>query len=243
VALRPLVVCYHNVLDAWAHQLAVTPRAFERQLAALVRRGFHPIRAAEVLRRPRRGLHVTFDDAYRGVLNAVPVLERLGLHATVFVSTSFADEGGRPLDVPELADDVARHPDHLRTLTWDELRGLVERGVEIGSHTVGHPHLPGLADAELTRELTESRRRVEDELGRPCPFLAYPYGEHDARVQAAVGRAGYEAAFALWPGSSPTNRFALPRVDIYRGDSLVRAMVKTSFVKPYASAILERIRG
>lgn len=238
---RPLVLCYHSVSDEWEHALAVTPRAFERQLRSLLRRGFRPLPAASLQEGPRRGLHVTFDDAYRTVLEALPTLRRLGLPATVFVSTAFA-ESGRPLDVPELAAEAEAHPGHLATMTWDELRGIARDGVEIGSHTVSHPHLPRLSDAELDRELRDSRARVEDELGSPCRLLAYPYGEHDERVQASARRAGYEAAFALAEGSDRANRHALPRIDLYRRDSLLRATLKTSFVKPHGSALLARVR-
>ena len=64
-------------------------------------------------------------------------------------------------------------------MTWDELRALAERGVEIGSHTLTHPHLPLLSDEELLRELGDSREQFEAELNRPCRYLAYPYGEND----------------------------------------------------------------
>jgi peptidoglycan/xylan/chitin deacetylase (PgdA/CDA1 family) len=239
---RPLVLCYHAISDGWEHALAVTPRAFARQLRSLVGRGYRPLAADRLLLGPRRGLHVTFDDAYRSVLSALPTLRALGLPATIFVSTGFADEG-RPLDVPELAAEAAAHPDELATMRWDELRAIAGDDVEIGSHTVSHPHLSRLSDAELDDELAASRARVEDELRRPCRFFAFPYGEHDARVQAAVRRAGYEAAFALGAGSDRANPFALPRSDLYRRDSLLRATLKTSFVKPHGSALLARLRA
>jgi peptidoglycan/xylan/chitin deacetylase (PgdA/CDA1 family) len=240
--VKTLVVCYHSVSDEWEHSLAVTPRAFERQLVSLLRRGFRPVPPDALLDGRRRGLYVTFDDAYTDVLAAIPVLERLRLHATVFAATSFADDG-RPLAVPELADEAAALPERLATMTWDDLRALVERGFDVGSHTVSHPHLPQLSDAELDRELGDSRARMEDELRRPCRLLAYPYGEHDARVQAAARRAGYEAAFALWAGASSANPYALPRIDFYRRDSLLRATLKSSFLKPHASALLSRLRA
>jgi peptidoglycan/xylan/chitin deacetylase (PgdA/CDA1 family) len=236
-----LVLCYHSVSDEWSHPLAVRRRAFERQLASFRRRGFRPITAKELTDGARSGLHVTFDDAYRDILDAVPVLEGLGLHATVFAATSFA-RTGRPLDVPELAAQAAAQPERIQTMNWDELRELAERGVEIGSHTVTHPHLTRLSDAEVQRELADSRAEIEDELGRPCTLLAYPFGEHDARVQDIAQRCGYAAAFALWAGSSPGRRYALPRIDIYRRDSLLRATLKTSFLKPPASALLARAR-
>jgi peptidoglycan/xylan/chitin deacetylase (PgdA/CDA1 family) len=55
--------------------------------------------------------------------------------------------------------------------------------------------MPGLSDAELARELTDSRAALEDALGEPVTGFAYPYGAWDARCAAAVKAAGY--AYAL----------------------------------------------
>lgn len=237
----PLVVCYHSVSDHWPHALAVTTRSFERQLRSLLLRGYRPVPADGLLGSSPRGLHVTFDDAFRDVLDVVSAMRTLGVEATVFASTSFADEG-RVFDIPELADEAATHRERLATMSWDDLRELGALGFEVGSHTVTHAHLPELGDEELDRELVDSRARIQDELGRPCRLLAYPYGEHDARIQAAARRAGYDAAFALWAGSDLGNAYAYPRIDFYRRDSQLRARLKTSFLKPHASALLERMR-
>jgi len=224
---RGLVLCYHAVSDGWPHALAVGPLAFERQLRDVLRRGFRPGRAEDVVDGRKRLLHVTFDDAYRSVAAAFPTLERLSVPATVFACPGFAD-GGRPLAVPELADEAAAYASELATMDWDALRSLAARDVEIGSHTVSHAHLTQLGDDELRRELVESRERLEDGLGRPCRFVAYPYGDDDPRVHAAARAAGYEAGFALPGAESPVDRFALPRVGIYRRDGRARAALKTS---------------
>jgi peptidoglycan/xylan/chitin deacetylase (PgdA/CDA1 family) len=225
---RPLVLCYHAVSDDWPHGLAVSLAALERQLRAALARGYRPGRAADVVDGRSRILHVTFDDAYRNVADAVPVLERLGVHATVFACTAFADRGGAPLAVPELEAEVARHPGELDTMTWDELRAVEERGVAVESHTVSHPHLTQLGDEELRRELVESKERIEAELGRPCRFVAYPYGHDDARVHEAARGARYDAAFALPGSEAPYDRYALPRVGVYRKDTRARFALKAS---------------
>lgn len=244
--LGPLVLCYHAVSETWDHALSVRPADFERQLRSIVSRGFRGVSAGDALGTTGRSVHVTFDDAYKSVANALPVLEQLGLPATVFACADYADTG-RPLAVPELAAEGAAHPDELATMDWDELRALAERGVEIGSHTVSHPHLPQLSDAEIDRELRESRTQIEDELARPCRIVAYPYGEHDARVRAGAQRAGYDAAHSL-ASQTPRKeggRFAVPRIDLYRGDGVVVTTLKTSILRnPVVSALgLVRRRG
>ena len=241
---RALVLCYHAVSDSWPDQLAVPARLLEEHLTSLLRRGYRPVTARDALAGRARSLHVTFDDAYKSVANGLAVLERLRIPATVFACSGYAEDG-RPLDVPELAAEARAYPEELATMSWDELRDLADRGVEIGSHTVSHPHLTRLSDAELDRELTDSRARLEDELRRPCPLLAYPYGENDARVRAAARKAGYAAAFALRESFASADAFALPRVDLYQRDTSLRARLKTSLlprIPPRVTTLLRRRR-
>jgi peptidoglycan/xylan/chitin deacetylase (PgdA/CDA1 family) len=237
---RLVVLCYHAVSDRWTHGLAVPLAAFERQLAAMRDRGYRPAPLDVALDPGAKGFHVTFDDAYRSVADALPALERAGAAATVFACTGYADANGAPLAIAELEDQVAQFPGELDTMDWDALRALVERGVDVQSHTVSHAHLTRLGDDELRRELAESKQRLEDELGRPCRFVAYPYGEDDARVHAAAHAAGYEAAFSLRGDARGTDRYALPRVDIYRKDTRLRFALKAS---PAIRAAALRLRG
>jgi peptidoglycan/xylan/chitin deacetylase (PgdA/CDA1 family) len=217
-SFRPLTLCYHRVSTAEPHRLAVSADQVDEHVRSLLRRGYRPATAEAVVGESGKVLHVTFDDAFRSIVSALPALERLGAPATVFVCSGFAEDG-RPLRVPELGDVVDAAPSEFATMRWDELRELAERKLEIGSHTVNHPHLPQLEDAELDRELRESRERIADELRRPCRFFAYPYGDNDARVRRAVRRVGYEAAFALTVARATP--FALPRVDLYWNDTLI----------------------
>jgi|SRR5829696_141068 len=240
---RPLVLCYHAVSDRWADPLAVSPSAFADQLGALLRLRWRPVTATQVLDNRARSLHVTFDDAYRSVATAaLPVLERLGVPATVFACSHHARDG-RILDVLELRDRMGAHPEELRTMDWDALRDLAARGVEIGSHTVSHAHLPELSDFELRRELHDSREAIEAELGRPCRFLAYPYGEDDPRVHAAARVAGYAGAYTLRRKSGGLDPFTVPRVDVYRGDGMGRFALKASPLYRPGAALLERVRS
>jgi peptidoglycan/xylan/chitin deacetylase (PgdA/CDA1 family) len=227
MAFRPLVLCYHAVSDLWDDPLAVAPAAIERQLRMLLRTGFVPIRADEALANRARTMHVTFDDAYRNVGAVVPVLERLGVWSTIFACSDYAAEGRR-LDVPELTHRQGAFPGELETMTWETLREVSAAGVEIGSHTASHAHLPALGDAELMRELSESRERIEDELRRPCRLLAYPYGEDDERVRTAARKAGYTTAFTLRWRDAGVCPHALPRVGVFRGDGMLRFALKAS---------------
>jgi peptidoglycan/xylan/chitin deacetylase (PgdA/CDA1 family) len=172
-----------------------------------------------VLRRFRR-LRITFDDAFRSAATVFPELETLGLVPTIFVCTAYARVGA-PLAIRELAGDDR---DQLATMTWDELRAHGERRIVVGSHGVSHAHLTELDDEELRCELRDSKQEIEDELGRPCAELAYPYGEHDGRVRAATRQAGYERAYGL--RESGRDPYGLPRLDLYRRHTPTRAVLR-----------------
>ena len=122
----------------------------------------------------------------------------------------------------ELVDDLERRaggptrPAWDAMMTWEDLTELANAGHEIGSHTLTHPILPNCTDAEIEREVTESKRLLEKHLDRPITSFAYPNGDCDLRSVEAVRRAGYRQAVTVrWgpnrPGAAP---FELHRCDI-----------------------------
>ena len=236
------VLCYHVVSDTWDHPLAVRQAMLERQIAAALRWGWQPAGVFDVAAGKPRAFHVTFDDGYRSILRALPALERFGLRPTVFVCTDYAAEG-RLLDLPPLDGLAAEHRHELATLQWDELRELAERGVEIGSHSCTHPDLRKLSTTELWREVRGSRDEIEGALGRRCSFFAYPYGQSDRRVQDAVERAGYDAAFGLVGAGKLGGAFGIKRVEPSRRDGDLIIAFKGSTAWPLVSPPLRRVRS
>lgn len=222
--------------EEWEHHLAVRYTSFEQQVRSLLGRGFRPRSAIEALRVGGRSFHITFDDAFRDILGSLALLRTLSVPATVFACADLADNGS-PLPAATLSSVPERH---ARTMTWDELRAIADAGVEVGSHTCSHAHLTRLGDAELRRELVESRERIEAQLGRQCRLLAYPFGEHDARVRAATKAAGYTAAFAQGDGPRTVDLLALPRVSVYRGDTPARVRFKLTRLGRAAAALRAR---
>ncbi len=144
-------------------------------------------------RLPPRAVVLTFDDGYASVVDtAWPLLRERGWPATLFVVIDGLESAQRfHWDAHEPA-----HPRH-RLATWGQVLEASAEGLDIGSHTRTHPWLPGLSDADLTRELAESRSCLEEMLGREVLSVAYPSGGWDRRVRAAAGRAGYEIAITV----------------------------------------------
>ncbi|HEX3721416.1 MAG TPA: polysaccharide deacetylase family protein, partial [Nitrolancea sp.] len=73
-----------------------------------------------------------------------------------------------------------------------------------------------VSDSELNYQLTQSRATLQSILGKPVQFLAYPYGDYNARVENATAAAGYSAGIAAWGGQdwTPAKRWEEPRVEV-----------------------------
>jgi peptidoglycan/xylan/chitin deacetylase (PgdA/CDA1 family) len=234
-----LVLCYHALSETWPAALSTTPERFEEQLELLLGRGYTPTTFSHALADPPgdRTLAVTFDDAYRSVLElAHPIMERLGVRGTVFAPTDWVGRG-EPMTWSGIDQWLGGpHEQELVCLGWPELRELGTRGWEVGSHTCSHPHLTEVDDERLANELSSSKAACEEGMGRPCGSIAYPYGDVDARVTRATKAAGYAVGAALPKRHGSKDPLDWPRVGVYNRDDLRRFRLK-------ASPLLRRLRS
>ena len=217
-----VVLCYHAVSPDWPAQMSVTPERFEQQLQLLVGRGYRGATFAQAATAPphRKTLAVTFDDGLRSVLErAFPLLERLGLPATVFVPTDLVGvERAAELAAASSAGLSGPYEDELRPLDWDELRQPSGRGL---GDRLAHPHARAADDARRRGARRRARRVEGAARGRaraPCRTLAYPFGEADERVIAAAGAAGYDAACGLPTSFRRATALAWPRTGVWHSD-------------------------
>lgn len=95
-------------------------------------------------------------------------LERYGVHATFFLCGFWAEA----------------YPEQVRAIS--------EAGHTIGNHTMTHPHMTKLSEAQMLDELTKLDDAVERVTGKRPKLFRAPYGEYNDSVILAVRRAGYE---------------------------------------------------
>lgn len=151
----------------------------------------------------RRPVVLTFDDGNASDYRlAFPALAARGLRAEFFVNTALI---GRP-----------------GFLRWSEIVEMQRAGMSFQSHGDDHVDLLALSGPALRRQLEDSRRRLEDRLGRAVHFLAAPYGRVDGRIVAAAIEAGYRAvcgsrAWPARPGARLVHRVAVYRHTTPRG--------------------------
>jgi peptidoglycan/xylan/chitin deacetylase (PgdA/CDA1 family) len=121
---------------------------------------------------------------------------------------------GDAIDEKQLCASVAA--------TWDELRHAARHElITIGAHTLHHPPLSQLPAAEAAFEMTESRQRLERELGTAVRHFAYPFGDRGSageREFALARGAGFATAVTTRRGplhaGHAQHLHALPRVSL-----------------------------
>ena len=181
---------------------------------------------------------ITFDDAFRSVReNAAPELLPRSFPFTIFVPVDFV---GRPAGW-----ETETGGKRETVMTGDELGSLPDL-VDLGSHTLTHPHLTELDDARLEEEVGASRLRLAELAGRPVNQLAFPYGDYDQRTLAACRAAGYERVFAIDPHpADPLGRdFVRGRISVDPNDGplVFHLKARGAFAwMTYASAFKARI--
>lgn len=188
---RVPVLMYHDVLERSEVFFDLQPEDFERHLKTLLENGLTPISPDQLVHHLRTGsplpekpVLLSFDDGYAGHYTHVyPLLKKYRVPAVFFVFPGKLD-----------GKVVGRS-----TLSWEQLKTMAaDPLITIASHSVTHPtDLRTLDDQALAYEVTESKQRLEEELGIPIRYFSYPAGHYDERVSQAVAKAGYLAAFTM----------------------------------------------
>ena len=214
------ILFYHRVSDD-EDALAVAPRRFREQMELLAAAGYEVVdlcQAAGLLAAGRslhRTIALNFDDGYRDVAeNALPVLEKLGFPATVFIATS----------VTEGTASFAWYRRQPPLLTWEEIAELERSGsLRFGAHSVTHPNLLALEAESARREIAGSKLALEAKLGREVEAFCYPAGLFSDRDRGFVADAGFRLAVSCEPGVNRPggDPLALYRRQIDARDSLL----------------------
>jgi peptidoglycan/xylan/chitin deacetylase (PgdA/CDA1 family) len=205
------ILMYHHVADTdETARYSVSLQEFEKQISSLRSWGYTAIPIsllAQAIEQgadlPLRPVVITFDDGYRDVYqNALPVMERYGYTATVYVIVKQIGVGG-----------------YMNT---KHLKELVARGWEVGSHSETHSNLRK-TKTKLDDEIFNSRLALEELLSTPVLSFSYPYGSATPALLKLVQQAGYRSGVGVGSTSrhTPKSKFYLSRLEVEGSFDLV----------------------
>jgi peptidoglycan/xylan/chitin deacetylase (PgdA/CDA1 family) len=198
------ILFYHRIAHSPKNPWTIDRSVFESHLDLVAELGgwasIREIQQDQIMgRRERPKFGLSFDDGYYGNLDhAIPEILRRRIPATYFVTTSNVE-----FQEPFPHDLQRGQP--LRPNTKKQIRELAEAGLDIGGHTATHPDLgKNWTRAELVREISDSRKKLQDWTGQAIDYFAFPYGGVANMSTAAIevvvksGYRGFVSAFGGW---------------------------------------------
>ncbi|WP_163337107.1 polysaccharide deacetylase family protein [Desulfopila sp. IMCC35008] len=192
------VLMYHRILEKDQIDSAydVDIDEFKHQMQFIRESGFNVLNTNDILKTQKEDnkcVMITFDDGYLdNYENAFPVLKDLGLKATVFVVTGWINH-------------------KIDFMNWSQLKEMNNSNITIESHTDSHRFLNDLNEDDAIREITESRKIIENNLDVLPEFLSCPGGRVSSNLLPICCRLGINGVFTSIPG---INTFSAGSSDI-----------------------------
>lgn len=187
------ILGYHDFRDRGGSPMIIAGPKFRQQMQAIKDSKIPVIPLSDVLawkrgqkNIPEEAICITMDDGWEGVYKiAYPILKEFGYPFTIYLYKKYVNIGGR-------------------SMTWQQIKEMMEHGCEVGSHTVSHDALTRkgrMSDEEyqlwLLGELKESKDFLETNLGIQVTTVAYPYGNHNELIEDLTLQVGYEAGITV----------------------------------------------
>lgn len=163
----------------------ITPELLEKELSYLKNNGYTTVGPSDLESYLKSGttspvenpVILSFDDGWRNQYTyAFPLLKKYGLTAIFYIYTN-------PID---------NNSPHF--LTWDMVKEMQEAGMLIGSHTLTHPLFREIDVKEAKKEISNSKRILEKELGIKIDAFASPFGLTNGTIEELIKEAGYKTA-------------------------------------------------
>lgn len=205
-----VVLQYHHISEDTPAATSISPERFAEHMAWLADNQYEVMSMPDLVAHlrqkkelPDKTVVITFDDGYNSIYTtAWPILRARKWPFTIFINSQHHDEKNQ------------------QYMSWKQLRELAQAGATIGNHSVSHGHmirvLPGEKDKDwqkrMAREIDMAQQRIDSELGPQKKVFAYPFGEHNDRLEKLLSKRQY-IAFAQHSGpiAAFDSHQALPR--------------------------------
>lgn len=222
------VLMYHSV-DYNKIFFTVKPEDFQKQTAHLFKKKYSVIslaRSVEMIKNkekiPSKTLVLTFDDGFEdNYFNVFPILKKYNFPATIFLATDFIGKEKKSESTGIF----------LKTLHWEQIKEMHDSDlIDFEPHTCSHRELTKISLQEAVKEITESKKVLEDNLQKSCRFFAYPRGRYNRAIINILKENNFLAALTVKPGRARTtcDLLELPRQSV---DSLTGRLQFFSKIK------------
>lgn len=111
--------------------------------------------------------------------------------------------------------------DHVGPMTWEQVRGLHQRGFSIGAHGFTHAILTREPKLAALESIEKSITRIREVIGAPCASFAFPNGNYTAELAQHAIRCGAKMVMTTEPtwADESSALWRLPRLQFFGMDS------------------------
>ena len=179
---------------------------FKQQIQFLTSNKKYKLKSIENILDETNCINITFDDGCKSILySAYPILMQYKIPFTIYISPKLIlNDGGTYLNKKELLD-----------LSNNKY-------CTVGAHGYSHSPLTSLSTQEARKEIMNSKKWLEDELGRGINHMSYPHGAYNRTIMKIVDDSGFISAATSNAGANTKNqnKLKLNRTTILSHDNI-----------------------
>ncbi len=198
---------YHRFDDNRFPSTSISKDNFESQMLYLKKNNYNVLPISKLIsffegkfKLPQKSIFITIDDGYKSFFkNGFPILKKLGLPFSIFLSTKFVSE-----------------KENSDFMSWSMIKEVYNSNGVILNHTFSHANLNEISTEQALNELILAEEKIKKELNYIPKIFSYPYGESNDQIEKLLKKLGYKLAFSQHssPISIDENKYKLPRFSI-----------------------------
>lgn len=178
------ILMYHS-LGSNKEFFTITSENFEWQMGYLKRNKIKVISLEETVnylekktRFASKTVVLTFDDGYEdNYSNVFPILRKYNFPVTIFLTT------GRIGDKYYTNSRGVKLP----MMDWKQIKEMHDSGlIDFEPHTVNHIKLTEIDFTVAEKEILDSKKVIEEKLGKRCDLFAFPWGSFNQKLLSFV---------------------------------------------------------